>query len=65
MTEEIKKSISSHEMLEKLDSHYEKEEEIKVEINQLMKELNEIRDEIKLMQTLILFQMKKEYLKKK
>ena len=65
MTEEIKKFISSHEMLEKLDSHYEKEEEIKVEINQLMKELNEIRDEIKLMQTLILFQMKKEYLKKK
>ena len=64
MEQETKKKIISAEMLQRLDSHYEIEETLKSEINIKVQKLNEIRDEIKLMQTLIMFQMKKEYSKK-
>jgi len=65
MEQKPKKKTTSQEMLQRLDSHYEMEETLKDEINEKMTKLNDIREEIKLMQTLIMFQMKKEYNKKK
>ena len=63
--EEIKKKITSQEMLQRLDSHYEMEEQLKNDINVKVQQLNQIRDEIAFMQNIILFQMKKEFVTKK
>lgn len=65
MTDEaINKQTKAKDMLKKLDEHYQMEQDIRKEINRLFFKLQNIKDEIQVMQTLILFQMKRENIKR-
>ena len=64
MEQKQTKTTNANDMLQKLDSHYEQEDILKKEIEERMQKLQLIRDEIQMMQTIILFQMRKEYKKK-
>ena len=53
------KRVSIPLMLAKLDEYYAKEEELKKSMTKLTKEYNQLRDDIELLQQLIMYQSNK------